>query len=126
MIQNSFQTGTTTASEKIAWTFEEPATPYQRAVIIAYGSDGLAPKWKSEILRHSKALADEGILALIPDYFQKKPETPHDNSLFVFPKIPLRHRQWSQVLRDAVGAAKVLPGIDASRVGLLGFSLGGS
>jgi len=125
MIPNSFVTGSTTAAEKIAWTFEEPTTPYDRAVIIAYGSDGLAPKWKPEILRHAKALADEGILALIPDYFQKKPQTPHDNSLVVFPQIPLRHVQWEHVLRDAVSAAKVLPSIDASHVGLLGFSLGG-
>lgn len=125
MIPNSFVTGASTAAEKIAWTFVEPATPYNRAVIIAYGSDGLAPKWKLEMLRHAKACADEGILALIPDYFQKKPQTPHDNSLVVFPQIPFRHAQWSQVLFDAVSAAKVLPGNDTLRVGLLGFSLGG-
>jgi len=125
MIPDSFETGSPTAAEKIAWTFEEPTATYNRAVIIAYGSDGLAPKWKPEILRHAKALADEGILALIPDYFQKKPKTPHDNSIVVFPQIPLRHAQWAEVLRDAVETAKGLPTIDASRVGLLGFSLGG-
>lgn len=125
MIPDSFDTGAPPATEKIKWTFEEPTTPYDRAVVIAYGSDGLAPKWKPEILRHAKALAGVGILALTPDYFQKTPATPHDNSPAVFLKIISRHTDWSQVLRDAVGTAKTLPGIDASRVGLLGFSLGG-
>lgn len=125
MIPNSFDTGAPPATEKISWTFEEPTTPYDRAVIIAYGSDGFAPKWKPEIERHAKALADEGILALTPDYFQKTPATLHNDSPAVLLKIISRHTEWGQVLRDAVDASKNLPGIDASRVGLLGFSLGG-
>ncbi|QDT03108.1 Dienelactone hydrolase family protein [Rubripirellula lacrimiformis] len=125
MIPTTFPTGTGTVTENISWTAEEPATTYDSAVIIAYGSDGLAPKWKPEIERHAKALAAVGILALTPDYFQKSPSTSHDSSLTVFPQIPLRHGSWAIVLRDAVDACKTLPGIDSSKVGLLGFSLGG-
>ena len=55
MIPNSFKTNAPASTEEIAWTFEEPMTSYNRAVIIAYGSDGLAPRWKPEILRHAKA-----------------------------------------------------------------------
>ena len=125
MIPDSFDTGPSTATEKIEWTIVEPTTAYDRAVIIAYGSDGLAPKWKPEIRRHADQLAAEGILALIPDYFQKSPSTPHDSPEAVFLKIVSTHAACAKVLNDAVDATKSLPGIDASQVGLLGFSLGG-
>jgi dienelactone hydrolase len=70
-------------------------------------------------------LSAAGILALVPDYFQKNPRVAHDSSAAVFLQIPRRHREWEIVLRDAVSTAKALPGVDAARVGLLGFSLGG-
>jgi dienelactone hydrolase len=92
--------------------------------VISYGSDGLSNDWKPEIERHAKALAAAGILALIPDYFKKRPEVPHGASGIVFPSIIGRHSDWEKVIRDAVGAA-ALPSVGATRVGLLGFSLGG-
>ncbi|MEZ6091839.1 MAG: dienelactone hydrolase family protein [Pirellulaceae bacterium] len=125
MIPTTFSSGPSNAIEKISWTFEEPASAYDRAVIIAYGSDGLAPKWRPEIERHAKELASAGILALIPDYFDKDPPTPHDSSESVFSQILFRHQEWAKVLRDAVESAKTLPNIDATKVGLIGFSLGG-
>ncbi|QDV81762.1 dienelactone hydrolase family protein [Planctomycetes bacterium TBK1r] len=125
MIPATFPTGTGSAIENISWTAEVPATTYDRAVVIAYGSDGLTPEWKPEIERHAKALANAGVLALIPDYFELDPPTPHGSSAAVFSQILPRHQQWEQVLRDAVTAAKALPGIDDSKVGFIGFSLGG-
>lgn len=125
MIPSTFPSGPSSSIEKISWSFEEPTSAYDRAVIIAYGSDGLAPKWKPEIERHAKELASVGILALIPDYFDKDPPTPHDSSASVFSQILFRHQEWAQVLRDAVDAAKKLSNINASKVGLIGFSLGG-
>lgn len=111
--------------EDIPWTVYEPSTLDGRAVVIAYGSDGLSPDWEPEIRRHAEGLAELGILALVPDYFKKIPAVPHGRSNVVFGSILKRHSEWSNVLRDAVSAAKALPSIDASRVGLLGFSLGG-
>ena len=125
MIPTTFQTGSDSSIENIPWTYEEPTTPYDRAVVIAYGSDGLIPPWKAEIDNYAKKLAETGILALIPDYFEVDPPTPHGDRVAAFTSILPRHDQWAQVLRDAVETAKSLPNIDSSKVGLLGFSLGG-
>lgn len=125
MIPSKFNTRTGTTTQSIDWKIYKPTGSYDRAVIIAYGSDGLTPQWTPEITRHATELAAEGILALIPDYFQKQPAVPHGNSEVVFAQIVQRHQEWSQVLRDAVVTAKGLPGIDPSRVGLIGMSLGG-
>lgn len=125
MIPNSFRTRAGVSAQDIDWMVFEPSVPYCRAVVIAYGSDGLALKWEPEIRRHAEALSAAGILALVPDYFQKKPQVAHDNSAEVFLQIPKRHGEWEVVLRDAVSTAKALRGVDAARVGLLGFSLGG-
>ncbi|CAD73693.1 MAG TPA: hypothetical protein DDX19_05020 [Rhodopirellula baltica] len=125
MIPSTFQTGTDSSRENIPWTFDEPASAYDRAVVIAYGSDGLVSPWKAEIENFAKKLAEAGILALTPDYFEVDPPTPHGSSEAAFTSILPRNEQWAQVLRDAVKAAKALPKVDDSKVGLVGLSLGG-
>lgn len=103
----------------------EPTISYERAVVIAYGSNGLTSQSKLEIIRHAKSLAENGILALVPDYLAKKPSIELGESNSVFLQVIQRHAEWEQVLRDAVLATKTLLSIDSNRVGLLGFSLGG-
>ena len=125
MIPSTFKTGSGSSIENISWMAEEPGMSYDRAVIIAYGSDGLVAPWKAEIENFAKKLAEAGILALVPDYFEVDPPTPYGNRAASFASILPRHEQWARVLRDAVETAKTLPNIDDSKVGLLGFSLGG-
>jgi dienelactone hydrolase len=120
-----FETGKSGSIEQIRWIVYEPTISYERAVVIAYGSDGMTPKWEPEISRHAKSLAENGILALVPDYLAKKPSIEHGESSSVFLQVIQRHAEWEQVLRDAVLATKTLRNIDSNRVGLLGFSLGG-
>lgn len=124
MIPKSFQSGSGASAEDIPWDYYLPsgAAPVNRAVVIAYGSDGLAPQWSPEIIRHAKVLADAGVAAFIPDYLRQKPAIAHGDSSAVFAAIPTRHADWAQVLRDAVTAAHKL---SFTSVGLLGFSLGG-
>ena len=121
MLPSSFNIG----SEDSPWTVYEPPAPNGRSVIIAYGSDGLSPKWAPEVRRHAERFAETGILELIPEYFQKVATATHGHSDGVFGSILERHAGWAQVLRDAVTAVKGSPPTESSRVGLLGFSLGG-
>jgi len=125
VIPKFFETGKSGSTEQISWIVHEPTISYERAVVIAYGSDGLTTQWKPEIIRHAKSLAENGILALVPDYLAKKPSIEHGESNSVFLQVIQRHAEWEQVLRDAVLATKTLSSIDSNRVGLLGFSLGG-
>ena len=125
MIPSTFQAGSGSSAQNITWAVEEPTSSYDRAVVIAYGSDGTVPPWKAEIEKFATKLAEAGILALTPDYFEVDPPTPHGDRDAAFASILPRNRQWAQVLRDAVTSAKALPNVDDSRVGLLGFSLGG-
>lgn len=124
-IPATFTTGTASAQQQISWTTFVPAVAYHRAVVIAYGSSGMSDEFGKAIEEHGRQLAAAGILAVIPDFFQKSPPIPHGQPTRVFELILSRHSEWSQVLQDAVAAVKLLPGIKADSVGLLGFSLGG-
>lgn len=109
----------------LPWNPHEPTSFNGGVIIIAYGSDGLAPKWKPEIERHADELKNAGYLVVIPEFLQSAPALGDDNSDEVFSSILARHLEWGGVLRDAIAAAKTLPSVDPSRIGLLGFSLGG-
>lgn len=124
MIPAFFETGKSGSTEQISWIVHEPTISYERAVVIAYGSDGLTTQWEPEIIRHAKSLAENGILALVPDFLAKKPSIKHGDSESVFLQVVQRHAEWEQVLRDAVLATKSIPAVNSKRVGLLGFSLG--
>ncbi|MES2791137.1 MAG: dienelactone hydrolase family protein [Planctomycetota bacterium] len=120
MISPTYTSGT----DSINWESYEPTTYNGAVVILAYGSDGMAPPWASMIRDHAQALAAKGILAIIPDYFQKGVGAPHGDSVSVFGMIGARHAEWETALDDAVTEAAKLPNIDPSRIGLWGYSLG--
>lgn len=95
-------------------------------IIIAYGSDGLTDHlngpWATMIRGYADALAEKGFAAVIPYYLAI---TKTDPGPTVFPQI-LHHRDdWQGAISDAIDHAKTLSTVDATRVGLLGFSLGG-
>lgn len=125
MIPITFQTGSDSSVENTPWNLAEPTTPYDRTVVVAYGSDELVPPWKAEIEVYAKKLAGAGILALVPDYFEVDTSTPHGDRVAALSSILPRHNQRAQMLRDAVATTKALHNIDSSKVGLLGFSPGG-
>ncbi len=104
-------------------------------IIIAYGSDGLVNNpngsWKSMIEGYAVDLADQGFVAAIPNYFDKTGTSAGDldpsKPLEYAEKIALNRGAWLESLQHAItelAQPRVVAGIDASRIGLLGFSLG--
>jgi dienelactone hydrolase len=95
-------------------------------VVIAYGTDGFADTtrgpWKKIIFGYAEDLAARGLFALIPDYFAKT-GSPHGGE--AARDIETKRRDWATALVDTVTVARTLPRVDPSRVGMLGFSLGG-
>src|SRR3954465_12750602 len=71
---------------------------------------------------YATALASKVFTALIPDYFTitcTKLGTVDLQTIFA------RRAMWQTAIADAAGYARTLAGVDPSRIGLLGFSLGG-
>src|SRR5437667_5789134 len=106
--------------------YEPPGVANKAAIILAYGSDGLIDNkngpWATMISGYADDLAKKGFHALVPDYFLRTGTLPNsidyqkDGALEV-----MKHKdEWQSTLADAVQYAKTLPGIDPSRIGLLG------
>ena len=99
-----------------------PAGTSNGAIIVAHGSDGMIEPWAALIREYASELAARGFAAFIPNYFGKTATAPGMN---VFSELPANLLSWVEAVSDTVAQVKALPGISASRVGLLGFSLGG-
>ena len=101
----------------------QPASKHNGGVVvIAHGSDGMTDPWAVMIRDYATELAKLNFLVLIPDYLGKTGTEP---GRAVFDLIPKHLGTWHTAFADAVKHATTLPGVVASRVGLLGFSLGG-
>jgi dienelactone hydrolase len=117
----NFTSGGTTIPAEL---YTPAGTPNGGVIVIAYGSDGMSEPWTTMIQGYANALCLKGFITIIPDYFSKT-GTKAGDGLDTFQKIPVYRDTWQAVMADAVTYTKTLPGVDASRVGLLGFSLGG-
>ena len=102
--------------------FRPGGTGASGVIVIAHGTDGLLDPWGDQILGYGEALAEKGFIALVPHYFESTGTAPGFRDLR---PIGLHDDTWQQTLADAIANAVTLPGVDAARVGLLGFSLGG-
>ena len=95
-------------------------------VVIAYGSDGMTDDlngpWASMIRGYGERLSSQGHTAIVPDYFARTGTEPGRSALQL---IPVHLDEWQATILDAIPFAATLPGVDPSRIGLLGFSLGG-
>jgi len=95
-------------------------------VLIAHGTDGFEDNergpWKTMIRGYAAQLAELGFFALIPEYFAKTQTAPGGPAM----EVMRQHRtDWASALADCATYARTVPRVDPSRIGLLGFSLGG-
>ncbi len=87
------------------------------AIIALHGSGGIRESWSEQ---PSKLMAGQGYSVFVIHYFERTgtswadQETTHRH----FP-------DWMRTVGDAITFASGNPSVDANRVGLLGFSLGG-
>jgi len=102
--------------------FEPSETPNGGVIVITYGTHGMIEPWGSGIRAYAYALSQKGFVAIIPDYFVSTSTKP---GLKALQEISIHRDSWQETIADAVTHAKTLPSVHASRVGLLGFSLGG-
>ncbi len=86
------------------------------AVVLLHSSEGLTVDAHS-FDPHAIQLAARGYHVLVPNYFEARAR-----------QVPWRARdvrQWEEAGRDAVAYMGTLEGVDPTRVGIWGFSLGG-
>lgn len=95
-------------------------------VIIAYGTDGLTNHltgpWEKMIRDYAESLASSGFVAMIPDFLAVTGTKPGEA---VLASLTNNRDIWQTAISDAIDHGNGLPSVDAARVGLLGFSLGG-
>ena len=102
--------------------YKPSSTATAGLVVIAYGTDGWKVPWTAMLQGYAQDLAGRGFFALMPDYFAKT-GTEHGGAAAA--EIADQHDTWAAALVDSVAYARTLPNVDASRIGMLGFSLGG-
>jgi len=91
-------------------------------IVVAHGSDGMNEPWAAMIREYATELGVKGFTALIPNYFGKTGTVPGPH---VFAELAANLQSWEEAVSDTITHGKTLSGISGSRVGLLGFSLGG-
>ena len=92
------------------------------AVLILHGSFGLLPQYKADIVSFATALHAAGIASAMPYYLESTRTEP---GLGVLNLIPAKSPTWRQACSDALRIMAGDERFDATRLGILGFSLGG-
>lgn len=87
------------------------------AILALHGSGGIRESWSEQ---PSKLMAGQGFSVFVIHYFERTGTERADQptTLRYFP-------DWMKTIGDAITFAAGNPSVDANRIGLLGFSLGG-
>ena len=119
----SFPSGTKSIKVEV----HTPAKPGRYpAVLVVYGTDGLSDDhgFGSAIRGFAAKLAGEGFVALIPDYFESTGTSPGVDT--VWPALNASQDTWADTLADAAAFADARADVKPSKLGIVGFSLGGN
>jgi len=98
------------------------------AIVVAYGTEGLGVirgyDAGAAIRGFAEYLADAGFVVLVPHYFERTQTLPGFETVL---PVYARYRDgWLETLDDCLNyAASRTADVDKTKIGLLGFSLGG-
>ena len=96
------------------------------AVLVFHGSSGLGEKYRPDIVSFGEALKDAGMAAVLPHYFAAAnvpSELQSDEQGLQLART--HYATWRTACADALTFVAADARFDPSRIGLLGFSLGG-
>jgi dienelactone hydrolase len=102
--------------------FTPAGTGRHPATVIFYGTFGLLPPYRDDILSFGTALAAKGIVAFLPHYFERTGTAPGPDALTT---IGRHYATWRRTCADALLFARSHARAVDGRLGVLGFSLGG-
>jgi dienelactone hydrolase len=102
-----------------------PATSGKHpAMLILHGSSGLQPQYRADIVSFARAFTEAGIAAAMPHYLESTHTDPGKDDVT---KLILENRPtWRQACSDALALMANDGRFDVTRLGILGFSLGGN
>ncbi|WP_133718502.1 dienelactone hydrolase family protein [Methylocaldum gracile] len=107
--------------------FEPNTIAGQPAIVILPGTFGMLSPWGDDIRTFAKGLQSAGIVAFIPNYFDRTGTQPGMETTAAITRLVKDHGdEWNMAIEDGITLVSGLPSVDSDRIGLLGFSLGGN
>lgn len=103
--------------------FYPTGTPNGGVVVLVHGSDGLNEPWLALMGQFATEVSRSGFVVSMPSYFTSTPDIPGKAAVNAIDGLHVS--TWQVTIADAVSHARTLAVGPSSRVGLLGFSLGG-
>jgi dienelactone hydrolase len=108
-------------------SFEPITTARQSAVVILPGTFGMLSPWGDNIRTFAKGLESAGIVAFIPNYFDRTGTRPGMETTVAVTRLVKDYGdEWNMAIEDGITLVSGFPNVDSDRIGLLGFSLGGN
>ena len=125
MTQDNFRSGGTGVPVSVSPPAKAGTHP---AVIVAYGTRGLNNPFGTAILNFARDLANAGYVALIPHYLERTgtPAAKDERGDFAVMDAFEGYRDaWIETLGDCLSYASNRADVVSSRIGVVGFSMGG-
>jgi dienelactone hydrolase len=91
-------------------------------VLVLHGTAGLMPEFRADILSFGEALAERNIVAAIPHYFER---TGTAEGLDAVGASDADVMKWRETCGEALTFLRDHACVNAGRLGVVGFSLGG-